>query len=323
MGENTKKRKTELSNDRVLNQNTKIKRKSNWSHKNTKLSKKNNLFVQKNERLSASCGKNSSATTNNGKQSYSKEIVPTNGLQLKNKSTNLNVLKNKEPNKNVSKQLLKIANDRSTKMLKSKLIQNKLQQVMLKKGFNEKILNGNSIPTIGKKVLVSKQKPSVEITEKTQISNGKKKPPELIKLSNNKPITYLLRPKGLISNKKMTENFKIENTVQNDILKFGNIDNKATIISSDTLHSNQIIAQDSNNYDQVIDFIKTEHKLVNESIETELNVINKEHNSFKCPEIYVIEEECDKVKPCAPIDDKNKKPVSNVEQDNECHQLDR
>jgi len=320
--EHSKTEKPKLSNDGSLKQDAavEIKTENNSPHKKIKLSKNNNLFEQKDKHANVSSSKNLLVTTNNVKQNYSKETMPKNGLQLKNKSISLSVVENKEPNKNVSKQLLKIADGRSTKMLKSKLIQNKLQQVMLKKGLSENILNGNSSLAIDKKVLVTKKKSSVEAMEKTKIANGNKRSMGSVKLTSSKPVTtYVLRPKG--SNKKLTENIKIENTIRNNIIKSDDTDSRATSVSSDTSISNHMTAQDSNDYDQVIDLIKTTPELVNNKSETELNVINKEFNSSKCSDTS--EGVYNKVKLCETLDNKNKKHISNTEQDDQCNQLDR
>lgn len=290
MDENTEQIKTDktgLSNDGLLNEDKDVKIKTD-SKQNIKLSKNNNLIEQKDKHANALSSKNSSITTNNVKQNYFKETMPKNGLKPKNKSSILNVVKDKKLDKNVSKQVSQIADGCSTRMFKSKLIQNKLQQeVMFKKGLSEKILNGNnSSLIIGKKMLVTKRKSCEEAIEKIQISNGKKGPPGLVKLTNNKPITnYVLRPKGLSFDKKMTENIIIENTVGNNTLKYGNRDNRTASVSSfDTLSSNRITVKGSNDYDRVVNIIKIEHKLDNGKSETELNIINKEHNFSKCPE---------------------------------------
>lgn len=272
------------------------------SQNKTKLSKCNNLLEQNGKYPKPSCSKSLSVTKNE-----SMEKIPKNGLLVKSKS-NLSV-KNKEPSKNVSKELLKIANSHSTKILGSKLIQKKLKQVMLKKRLDDKILNGSSSSTINKEVKITRKKSSVGAIEKDAICNGKKVSSGLVKLNNNK--AYLLRPKGL-SSKKMNGNIKTENTVQNDTLKSSDFRNNREIsVSSDTSSNSQKSTQDLNDYDQVVDFIKTESAY--EESEAKLNDVVRNLHSL-CRDTS--KGEYDKVKSIEALD------VSHTKDDIICSQLD-
>lgn len=273
----------------------------------TRLSKYNKSLefqiTQKGKYQKPSC---SSSVTKN----ESKEKKQKNGLLAKSKS-NLSV-KNKEPSKNVSKVLLKMADGHSTKILGSKLIQKKLKQVMLKKRSNDKILNGNSSSTIDKEVKITRKKSSIGGMAKNDICNGNKVSSGSVKFNNNN--AYLLRPKGLSSNKKINENIKIENVVQNDtILKFGDFRNNREIsVSSDISSNSQKITRDSNDYDQIVDFIKTEP--VFEESETKLIKVIRNPHSL-CQDTP--KGEYDKVKSNEALD------ISHTKDNIICTQLDR
>lgn len=237
----------------------------------------------------------SSPSSNNLQKNDSSEsnmvAEPENRLAVKTKTINLNsIVKDKEPTKTVFKQLVKVTDRRSSKIKnhqinRTKLIQDKLQQVILKKGLDDKLSNGNTRTANGKK-LFTKKTSSVKTTEKDKLSNGKLSP-RLIKSTNNKAImTYVLRCKTSNSNKKIIENMPVKGTAPNSVFKFSSsINNTSVSISSD---GSSKTTQDSNNSDLLGNFVETES--TDEESKPKLNEVNGQHNSAKRPGTSASEE---------------------------------
>lgn len=237
--EQSKTEKINFSNTELTIQNkTRTnKRDSNLVHNEAKLSSDNNVLDQTNECLNSSSSNNSSTTIID-------TSIPLNSLLVKKKSNSSSVVNNKESVKNVSKHVLKIADDRSTKMLGSKSIKNELQ-VMLKKGLSEKRLNGNSSPAIGKKVLITRKKS----TAKDKICNGDRVSSRSVQLNNSKADTaYVLRHKVLNCNKTVIESIKSNHVINDMVLKSDTCGNNSD--SFDSSSSDQKPVRDTNNFSQ-------------------------------------------------------------------------
>lgn len=259
----------------------------------TRLSKSDSILEQVNEH-SQSSSSESSSTTPKGSKSLNSSPKPKNGLRAKNKSLSPNIVK--KNGKNLSEDLLKIIDSHSAKMLESKLIQSKFQQVMLKTGLAEKILNGNSNSPNGGSPLStvpSKKKSSAQVVEKNKICNGSKISVESVQ-STKTVKSYELRTKVSSPGKKNSENTKTKDKVSHDvILRSCDIrNNREVSISSDTSSSNQNTAKDTNDCIQLIDLddIKTEPD--DEESDSELKLVNGEHKSAETSE-----KKCVKVKP--------------------------
>ncbi|XP_050531920.1 histone-lysine N-methyltransferase EHMT1 [Daktulosphaira vitifoliae] len=113
-------------------------------------------------------------------------------------------LTTKDSSSNVPEQFLKISDKLQNKFLESKLIQNKFQQAMTEKDFNQKPINGKSSPAIGKKVLITRQKLDSNSITKNRLSSINKVTP----LTTNKIITtYVLRPQS--QTKDISESIKV------------------------------------------------------------------------------------------------------------------
>lgn len=271
-------------------------RDKNISYHKTRSSKNDNFLEQGNEHSCSSSNESSSATPNNSKISNNNSSKPKNGLRAKNKSVSPKIVK--KNGKNLSNDLLKVIDSHSAKMLESKLIQNKFEQVMLKKGLAEKMLNGNSNSTNGEltfTTVTSKKKSSAQVAEKNKMCNGSKISVESVQSTNNKTVkSYELRTKVSSSDKKNSENTKTKGAVSHDvILRSCDIrNNREVSVSSDTSGCNQNTTKDTNDCSQLVDFIKTEPD--DGGSDTELKMVNGEHKSAETP--LTSERECDKVK---------------------------
>ncbi|XP_060838155.1 histone-lysine N-methyltransferase EHMT2 [Rhopalosiphum padi] len=294
--EKSKTEKNELPDDKPLIQEVPEtnKRVRNTLRQRTRLSAAINLLQQKTDRSSPSSSESSSVTVSSIKKNYSKEpniiSMPKNKLLGKTKTINLSsTVKNKESHTSESKQLLKVTDKRSLKDSGSKLIQDKLKQVVLKKSLGNKLSNGNSSPSISKKIFIGR-KSSVETTEKSKICNGNKVTSGSTKLVNNKVIkNYVLRRKVLNPSKKNIANMLTDGTASNNVNKFSRlINNTKVIISSNTSSSNLKTTRDSKHSDQLIDFIKTER--IGEESKTKSNIVNGQHKPPERPRTSVSEE---------------------------------
>lgn len=254
----------------------------------TKLSKKNNLLKRKNKCPKSFNSKSLLITANgfkknNTKKSHVIKSTSKKGLLLKNKSKKKSVVKKK----NTSNQL-----GRHSKILGSKLIQNKLQHVMLKEELGIQMLNGNLSPEINKNVIITRKKSFLGSTEKDKTSSTNKVSSESVKLTNNKSnTTYVLRPKVSNSNKKMNEHV-IKDTVLNNI----DFESDITVLSDTSGNSKKIVSDFNDKNQAEINFIKTEP--INEESNTKINYVNGGQKSAKCLEIlYKSKEDCFKIKP--------------------------
>jgi len=300
--EQSKTEKIKLPNNKMLIQEVPETSKTvrNSLRQRTRLSVAKNSLQQKTDRSSPSSSECSSVTICNLKKHNSKEAnmisIPKNELLGKTKTITLNsVVKNKEPPISESNQMLKVIDKRSSKNNGSKSIQNKCNQVVLKKGLGNKLSNGNSRPSIGKKILLTGKKASVETTEKQKLCNGSKVSPGSIKSTNNKAIkNYVLRHKALNPNKKTIKNIPSDGTSQNNGFKcYSSTNNLRVGISSDTSSRNLKTTRDSKNNNQLIDFIKTER--IGEESKTKPNMVNGQHKHVERQRTSVSEEV--KVKP--------------------------
>jgi len=259
----------------------------------TRLSVAKNVLQKKTDRSSPSSSECSSVTIcslqkNNSKEANMKSI-PKNELLGKTKAITLNsVVKNKETPISESNQLLKVIDKRSSKNIGSKLIQNKFNSVILKKGLGDKLSNGNSRPSIGKKILLTGKKASVETTEKGKLCNGSKVSPGSIKSTNNKAIkNYVLRHKALNPSKRTVKNIPSDGTSPNNVFKCYSLMNNFRIgISSDT--SSHKTTRDSKNNDQLINVIKSER--IGEESKTKPNMVNGQHKRVERQRTSVSEE---------------------------------
>lgn len=224
----------------------------------------------------------------------------------------INVLNNRIPNKKVSEQSLKIENDNSSKAPESKLIQNKLQHAVLKKGLRQNICNRTSKQAFNTKTVNIRNKLEDDI-DKDLNCNGTLKSVQLT--NNNGVATHALRPKVLKPNTN-TESITTDDTVSNDIV-FKTDDfreNEVVSSSTNTSDTNLIVAPDLNNCDQLVGFIKTE-PIYKES-GAKLKVINGKHIFMECLETF--EGDYDKLKSREALDIKrncNKESLSRPDQD--------
>lgn len=267
LDENSEQRKTEnnkLPDDKLLIQEVHKTNKTvrNSSRQRTRLSVAKNSLKQKTDCSSPSSSEYSSVTVCSLQINDSKEAnlmsIPKNELLGKAKAISLNsILKHKEPSTNESDQLLKVIDKRSSKISGSKLIQDKLKQVVLKKDLGDKLSNGNSSLLIGKKTLTGK-KLSVGTTEKQNLCNGSKvsfKSPYFEEMKN-----YYLRHEALCPHNKI-------------------INKSRLTISSDTSIANLKTITNSKNSDQSIYFIETE--LIGVGSTTKSNMVNGQHKHAK------------------------------------------
>lgn len=263
----------------------------------TKLSKNDNLLEQVNEH-SCSSSSESSSTNPNRSKSLNSSPKLKNGLRAKNKSLSPNIVK--KNGKNVSKDLLKMIDSHSAKVLESKLIQSKFQPVILKKGLAEKMLNGNSNSTNGGPPLLttvpSKKKSSSQVAEKNKMCNGNKISVESVQSTKTvKP--YELRTKVSSPDKKNSENTKTKDRVSHDVI-FRSCDvrnNREVSVSSDTSSCNQNTAKDTNDCIKLIDLVDIKTEPDDEESDTELKLVNGEHKSAETS--FTSERERVKVKP--------------------------
>jgi len=243
----------------------------------TRLSVAINSLRQKTSCSSPSSSESSLVTINSIKKNDSKVVdmvtIPENKLLGKTKTISLSsIVKNKESHTSESKQMVKVTDKRSSKSIGSKLLHDELKQVVLKKGLEQKLSNGNSSSSISKKIITKKKK--VETTEKSKLCNGNKVSPGSIKLTNNKANkNYVLRRKALNSNKK---NMLTDGTFPNNINQCSRlINNTKVFISSDTSNSKLKTTRYSKNSDELIDFIKTER--IDEESKTKPIIVNGQH----------------------------------------------
>ncbi|XP_025200890.1 histone-lysine N-methyltransferase EHMT2 [Melanaphis sacchari] len=269
--------KNEIPDDKLLVQEVPETNKTvrNTLRQRTRLSVSINSLKKKTDCLS---NESLLMTVNSIQQNDSKGTnmisTPKNKLLGKTKTISLSsAIKNKESHTNESKQLLKVTDKRLSKTTGSKLIQNKLKQVVLKKGLGDKLSNGNSGPSISKKIFSGK-KSSVDTTEQGKLCNGNKVSQGSTKLNKNKAIkTYVLRRKALNPNKKNIFNMLTDGTSRNNVNKCSRlINNTKVIISSDTSNSNFKMTRDLKKSDQLINFIKTER--IGEEFKTKSNLVN-------------------------------------------------
>lgn len=295
--EQSKTEKNKLLDDKMLIQEVPESSKTvrNSLRQRTRLSLAKNSLQQKTDCSSPSSSDYSSETICSLQKNDSKEAnmmsIPKNEPLEKTKTITVNsVVKNKEPPISESNQILKVIDKRSSKH-SSKLIQNKCNQVVLKKGLGDKLSNGNARPSIGKKILLTGKKASVETTEKRKLCNGSKVSPGSIKSTNNKAIqNYVLRHKALNPNKKTNKNIPSDGTPPNNVFNrpYGLINTLRVGISSDTPSRNLKMTRDSKNNDQLIDFIKTER--IGEESKTKLNMVNGQHKRVERQRSTVSEE---------------------------------
>lgn len=273
---NSEKSKTE--NNELLNDKPLIikvpetnKTVRNILRQRTRLSVAIDSLQQKTSCSSPSSSESSLVTISSIKKNDSKVVnkitIPENKLLGKTKTISLSsIVKNKESHTSESKQLVKVTDKRL-----SKTIGSKLKQVVLKKRLGDKLSNGNSSPSINKKIITEKKK--VETTEKSKLCNGKVSLGS-IKLTNNKANkNYVLRRKALNSNKK---NMLTDGTSPNNVNKCSRlINNTKVFISSDTSNSNLKTTRFSKNSDQLINFIKIER--IDEESKTKPIIVNGQH----------------------------------------------
>lgn len=280
--ENSEKSKTEnneLPNDKPLIIKVPETNKTvcNILRQRTRLSVAINSLQQKTSCSSPSSSESSLVTISSIKKNDSKVMnmitIPENKLLGKTKTISLSsIMKNKESHTSESKQLVKVTDKRSSKTIGSKLIQDNLKQVVLKKGLGDKLSNGNSSASISKEIIAEKKKG--ETTQKSKLCNGNKVSLGSIKLTDNKANkNYVLRRKALNSNKK---NMLIDGTSPNNVNKCSRlINNTKVFISSDTSNNNLKTTRYSKNNDHLIDFIKTER--IDEESKTKPIIVNGQH----------------------------------------------
>lgn len=295
--EQSKTEKIKLPNDKMFIQEVPETSKTvrNSLRQRNRLSVTKNSLQQKTDRSSPSSSECSSVTICSLQKNNSKEAnmmsIPKNELLGKTKTITLNsIVKNKEPPISESKQLLKVIDKRSSKNIVSKVVQNKCNQVVLKKGLGDKLSNGNSRPSIGKKLLLTGNKSSVETTEKQKLCNGSKVSPGSIKSTNNKAIKNdVLRHKALNPKKKSIKNIPSDGTSPNNGFKcFSLINDLRVGISSDNSSRNLKTPRDSKNNNQLINVIKTER--IGEESKTKPNMVNGQHKHVKRQRTSVSEE---------------------------------
>lgn len=286
--EQSKTEKNKLPDDKLLTQEVHGTSKTvrNSLRQRTRLSvAKNSLQLNTDCSSPSSSSECSSVTVCSLQKNDSKEAnmisIPKNELLGKTKTICLDsIVKNKEPPTSESDQLLKVTDKRASKMIGSKLIQDKLKQVVLKKGLGDKLSNGNSCLSISKKTLLTGKKTSVETTEKQKLCNGNKVSPGLIKSTNNKAIkNYVLRRK-LNLNKKNIKTLPSDDISPNNGFKSSSLINNSRVsISSDTSSSNLKTTKYSKNSDQLINVIKTER--IGEELKTKPYLVNGQHKHAK------------------------------------------
>jgi len=286
--EQSKTEKIELPNDKMLIQEVPETSKTvrNSLRQRNRLSLAKNALQQKTDRSSPSSSECSSVTICSLQKNNSKEAnmmsIPKNELLGKTKTITLNsIVKNKEPPISESNQLLKVIDKRSSKNIGAKLVQKKCKQVVLKKGLGDKLSNGNSKSSIGKKILSTGKKSSVETTERQKLCKSSKVPPESIKSTINKALkNYVLRHKASIPKKKSIKNISSDGTSTNNGFKCYSLTNNLRVgISSDTSSRNHKMPRDSKNNNQLIDFIKTER--IGEESKTKPNMVNGQQKHVK------------------------------------------
>lgn len=247
---------------------------NNSCHK-LKLSKSNNLSTQNNSLSNIRIPSENNFLKNNSKLSNISS-TQKNGL-VKNKSVKLKVVKKKEPKENV-KQFLKRTD------LISTLFENKLEQVMLKKGIGKNFLTGKSKD---KTIWVTRKKSSTEAIEEKKMGRSDIVPSGSVKSTRNKVVTtYVLRPEMSNSNKEISVNSEVGSTVVSKgiVLRSRDFGNKKTsCISVDTRLSSQEITQDSS--EQMITCIETEptHE---DSCESAVNGMENEYNLEEEPAVF-------------------------------------
>jgi len=294
--EQSKTEKNKLLDDKMLIQEVSETSKTvrNSLRQRNRLSLAKNLLQQKTDCSSPSSSDSSSVRSLQKNDSKEANIIsiPKNEPLGKTKTITVNsVVKNKEPPISESNQLLKVIDKRSSKHNRSKLIQNKCNQDVLKKGLGDKLSNGNTRPSIGKKILLTGKKVSVETTEKQKLCNGSKVSPGSIKSTNNKAIqNYVLRRKALNSNKKISKNIPSDSTSPNNVFnrRYSLINPLRVGISSDTPSRNLKMTRDSKNSDQLINFIKTVR--IGEESKTKPNIVNGQHKRVERQRTSVSEE---------------------------------
>lgn len=291
--EQSKTEKNKLLDDKLLIQEVPETSKAvrNSLRQRTRLSVAKNSLQQKTDCSSPSSSECSSVTLCSLQKNNSKEAnmsISKNELLGKTKTISLNSIV-KEPSTSESNQLLKVIDKRSSKNIGSKLIENKFNQVVLKKSLGDKLSNGKSRPSIGKKILLTRKKASVDTNEKQKLCNGRKVSPGSIKSTNNKAIkNYVLRRKTLSPNKKITKNIPSDDTSPNNVFKSSSsINNTRFSISSNTSSRNLKTNRNSKNSEQLKDFIKTER--IGES-KTNPNMVNGQHKHVERQRTSVSEE---------------------------------
>lgn len=258
----------------------------------TKLSKKNNLSKQKNKHPKSFNNKSISIGTNgfkknNTKNTHINKSISKNRLLLKNKYK-----KNCAIKKSMSNHLLKFPS-RHSKILGSKLIQNKLQNAFLRKELDIQMLNGNSSPEISKNMKITRKKLSLE---KDKISRIVTFSSESVKLKNKSNTTYVLRPKVLNSNRQI-----IENVIQDIVLKNNDFEKDINVVSDTSGNGKKIVSDSNDNNQAEINFIKIEP--INKESDTKINYVNRGQKSAKCIELLgTSKEECYKIKTVECID---------------------
>jgi len=291
--ERSKTEKNKLLDDKLLIQGVPETSKTirNSLRQKTRLSVAKNPLQQKTDRSSPSSSECSSVTLCSLQKNDSKEAnmmsIPKNELPEKTKTNSLNsIVKNKEPPTSESNQLVKVIDKRSSKNIGSKLIQNKFNQVVLKKDLCETLSNGNSRPSIGKKILLTGKKASVETNEKRKLCNGSKVSPRSIKSTNNKAIkNYVLRCTAFSPYKKFIKTIPPDGKSPNNVFKRSSLINNTRIsISSDISSRNLKTNRDSKNSDQLKDCIKTER--VGES-KTNPNMVNGQHKHVERQRTFI------------------------------------
>lgn len=228
-----------------------------------------NKSLQENTKMSSSeCSLVTKKHNNQKKNSnpLNSKSMAKNGLLAQNQ----NGVKCSEP----------LSDSQLKKIPELKMVQNKLQNVMVKKRVDEKVLNKNMSTTTDEKVF----------TMKDQF-------PESVRITDTEVVTtYLIKPKLLNPKKRI----KIDDTVQNDqTVKVCGYQNNSTISLLDASSSDQDTVEVVNNSNKLMDFIKQE--LDDEEYESDLNMSNGE-SSYTSEEKYV------KVKPGQALDIKTSFP---------------
>lgn len=290
-----------LFNDESPYQDRKVENKvdsSNLLHYKTKVSQDISSLESIKKHIIPINSEKSLITMNCLEKNYSKASL--------SKSKVIRVVKTKSPIKSVSKQLLKRAISNLSTDLNSKQIENKLQQVIVKKRLGDKILNGNSSLSNSKKMSVTKHKTVAKSLEKDIILNGKKVPLESVEPINSTTVTtYILRPKMSSPKKKIVENIITENSISNNAF-FKSVDlrnKRANHGLSDTLSINHSTVRDLNDCSQSTDFSRTDS--VSEESETNSSIVNGYSAKYLETSCSSVGEECSKIKSCEPLNIKN------------------